>query len=212
MRDRTIAAALLQVLAERFDVVAEDIDSLARCLPPDVRILDTDARSRIARRLQSCSGVVRSLYYPDRPNGETLGEERCLNVNLEEMPFPDGYFDVVITSEVMEHVRHVDVAHREIARCLGPRGVYIFTLPYDPELPETWQLIDPVTDEPLVLPLHIHGDPGLRPTGIKSYRVFGRDIVDDMRAAGLETRFSPVDAPGTGIHGGDLFLAVRQVT
>lgn len=212
MRDRTLAAALLQVMAERFGVEADDIDSLARHLPTDVRILDTDARSRIARRLESCPGVVRSLYYPDRPNGESLGEERCLNVDLEAMPFPDGHFDVVITSEVMEHVRHVDVAHREIARCLSPRGVYIFTLPYDPELAETWQLIDPVTDEPLVLPLHIHGDPGLRPTGIKSYRVFGRDIVDDMHAAGLETRFCPVDAPQTGIHDGDLFLAERRAT
>ncbi len=130
-----------------------------------------------------------------------------VNVDLEQMPFEDDRFDLVITSEVMEHVRHVDVAHREVARCLAPGGRYLFTVPYDPDLAETLVLIDPATDEPLVLPMHIHGDPGLREAGIKSYRVFGRDIVDDLREWGLDARFAPVHDPARGIWDGDLFVA-----
>lgn len=211
MRDRTIAAGVLDVARERFGVDATTIDELAGRLPAHVRILDTDAQSRFGRRLARAGGVVRSLYVPDRADGELLedphGEVR--NVDLERMPFADESFDLVITSEVMEHVRFVDTAHREIRRCLAPGGTYLFTVPYDDALAETWRLIDPETDEPLVLPLHLHGDPGLRPSGIKSYRVFGRDLVDDLRAAGLEGRYAPVDDPAVGVWGGDLFVATR---
>jgi SAM-dependent methyltransferase len=211
MRDRVLAAGLLDALRDR-GVVAETVDELVGRLPEGVRILDTDAHSRIARRLQGHPGMIRSLYLPGRANGERLDDDRMLNVDLEQMPFPDGHFDVVITSEVMEHVRHVDTAHREIARCLKADGVYLFTVPYDPELASTWVLIDPETDEELVSPPHVHGDPMIREAGIKAYRVFGRDIVDDLERAGLRAGFAPVDRPELGIFDGDLFVAARVVT
>ena len=209
MRDRVLAAGLLDVLAERFGTAASTLDELAGGLPADVRILDTDAHSRLSHRLKGHPGFFRSLYLPGRDNGERLDDERMLNVDLEEMPFPDGHFDVVITSEVMEHVRFADRAHREIARCLAPGGTYLFTVPYDPTLEETWLLVDPETDEDLVHPPHIHGDPMIREGGIRSYRVFGRDIDDDLAAAGLDARFAPVDRPDIGVYDGDLFVAHR---
>jgi SAM-dependent methyltransferase len=213
MRDRTLAAGLLRLSRERWGVEATTIDELARVLPPEARILDTDAQSRIGRRLARHPGVLRSLYYPDRGPGEELEDRwagaRVVNVDLEAMPFPDASYDVVITSEVMEHVRHVDTAHREIARCLAPGGTYLFTVPFDPTLEQTWVLIDAETDQPLVLPMHLHGDPGLREEGIKSYRVFGHDLADDLARAGLEGGFAPVDDPRAGIWDGDLWVATK---
>ena len=209
MRDRVVAAGLLDTMAERHGTTASTIEELAGQLPAEVRILDTDAHSRIARRLQQHPGVLRSLYLPGRANGEQLDDERMLNVDLESMPFPDGCFDVIVTSEVMEHVRFADRAHREIARCLAPEGTYLFTVPYDPALERTWLLVDPETDEDLVAEPHIHGDPMIRSAGIRSYRVFGRDIVDDLAVAGLHARFAPVDRPGIGVYDGDLFVARR---
>ncbi len=208
MRDRTVAAGFLDVMAERFGVAAETIAELAERMPADVRVLDTDANGRIGRLLAQCSGYVLSLYQPERENGADLGDG-AVNVDLEQMPFPDASFDVVITTEVMEHVRFIDTAHREIARCLSTGGTYLFTVPYDASLAETWKLIDPDTDEELVHPPHIHGDPGMRDEGIKSYRVFGRDIVEEMRPTGLDTKFVPVERPEAGIFSGDLFLATR---
>jgi SAM-dependent methyltransferase len=212
MRDRALAAGLLDVVAERFGVRVWTVDELAAVLPPEVRILETDAQSRFAKRLIGLPGVVRSLYFPDRAPGEVVREDGAVNVDLEAMPFDDASFDIIITTEVMEHVRHVDVAHREIARCLDPKGTYIFTVPYDPALAETWDLIDPETDEPLVQPMHMHGDPGMRDEGIKSYRVFGRDLPDDLREWGLDARFAPVDDPAIGTFGADLWLATRVRT
>jgi SAM-dependent methyltransferase len=210
MRDRVLAAGLLDVFRQR-GVDADTVAQLAGRLPDDVRILDTDAHSRIARRLQAHPGMIRSLYLPGKDNGERLDDDRMLNVDLERMPFPDRHFDVVITSEVMEHVRHVDTAHREIARCLKDDGVYLFTVPYDADLASTWVLIDPETDEELVSPPHVHGDPMIREEGIKAYRVFGRDLVEDLERTGLRAAFAPVHRPELGIFEGDLFVATRVV-
>jgi SAM-dependent methyltransferase len=209
MRDRTLAAGLLDVLADRFGIVAETVVELAEHLPPEVRVLDTDANGRMGRLLARCPGYTVSLFQPQHENGASLGDG-VLNVDLERMPFPDERFDIIVTTEVMEHVRYVDTAHREIARCLDDDGTYVFTVPYDASLTETWRLIDPETDEELVHPPHIHGDPGLRDEGIKSYRVFGQDIVADLRHTGLAARFVPVDRPDAGIFSGDLFVATRS--
>jgi hypothetical protein len=206
MRDRMLAAGLLDALGER-GVTASTIDELSTVLPADVTILDTDAHSRISHRLKDHPGFHRSLYVPDRANGDSLGEERLLNVDLERMPFSDDSFDIIITSEVMEHVRYVDRAHTEIARCLRPGGTYLFTVPYDERLERTWRLVDEETDRDLVHPPHIHGDPMLREEGIRSYRVFGRDITDQLAKAGLSAEFHRVERPELGIFGGDLFVA-----
>ena len=179
MRTRTVAEALLRALADDLGITATSIEALADVLPTDLQILDTDADSLLSKRLSGSPGWVRSLFIPGKANGAVLEDERMLNVDLEKMPFPDERFDIIITSEVMEHVRFVDEAHREIARCLRPGGHYVFTVPYDDALAETWRLIDPDTDEPLVDPPHVHGDT-VRSEGIKSYRVFGGDLLSDL--------------------------------
>jgi hypothetical protein len=209
MRDRTMAMALLDWMAEARGVSAATIEELAARLPNDIRILDTDANGRIARRLRTAPGCTASLYDPDQPDGAELSSH-AINVNLEKMPFADETFDIILTTEVMEHVRHIEVAHREIARCLKTSGTYLFTVPYDDAMAATWVLIDPDTNQHLVYPAHIHGDPGMRNEGIKSYRVFGRDIIDDLHIAGLDGTFHRVERPNLGIFGGDLFTAVRR--
>ena len=208
MRDRTVAAGLLDAVAENFDCAFDTITDLAGHMPEGLRVLDTDANGRIARLLSQDPSYTVSLYQPGRKNGSGLGSG-VTNVDLEQMPFADESFDIIITTEVMEHVRHVDKAHREIARCLSGGGAYVFTVPYDASLPHTWQLIDPETDEELVHPPHMHGDPGLREEGIKSYRVFGRDIVAEMRHADLDCEFISMERPALGIFSGDLFRATR---
>src|SRR5437016_14407750 len=52
------------------------------------------------------------------------------NKNIEQLTFPDNSFDIVITSDVMEHVRLDERAHQEIQRVLKPGGIYLFTVPH----------------------------------------------------------------------------------
>lgn len=210
MRDRTVAAGLLETLRSDFGITAATIAELRTTLTGDVRILDTDAYSAMSTRLAGAPGFERSVFLPGVANGDLVDKEGAIrNVDLQQMPYPDGRLDIIITSEVMEHVRYVDTAHLEISRCLRDRGVYLFTVPFDPALDRTRALIDPDTDEPLE-PLHIHGDP-LR-GGIKSYRIFGRDLIDDLRYAGLDARPRVMSLPDQGVYDGDLFTATRLAT
>jgi 2-polyprenyl-3-methyl-5-hydroxy-6-metoxy-1,4-benzoquinol methylase len=47
--------------------------------------------------------------------------------NLEALPFSDGEFDLVLCSQVIEHVLDASAAVRELARVLRPGGVLILS-------------------------------------------------------------------------------------
>jgi 2-polyprenyl-3-methyl-5-hydroxy-6-metoxy-1,4-benzoquinol methylase len=59
---------------------------------------------------------------------------------IEALPFPEGYFDFVICSEVLEHLQDDATGLREIHRILRPGGTLMVTVP-DRNFPFLW---DPV--------------------------------------------------------------------
>jgi 2-polyprenyl-3-methyl-5-hydroxy-6-metoxy-1,4-benzoquinol methylase len=54
-------------------------------------------------------------------------EPELVRANLESLPFADGQFDVVLCSQVIEHLLDVDAGLRELARVLRPKGTLILT-------------------------------------------------------------------------------------
>ena len=65
-------------------------------------------------------------------------------VTDENIPFPDGTFDVVITNQVLEHVPDAGLHLREIRRVLPDDGVvYLAT-------PNKWWLTDPHYKMPFI--------------------------------------------------------------
>jgi SAM-dependent methyltransferase len=76
---------------------------------------------------RECRRYVATQYFPDVPRGTEKNAIRC--EDLEQQTFPDAFFDIVITQDVMEHIFHPDRAYREIARTLVPGGLYIHTTP-----------------------------------------------------------------------------------
>jgi SAM-dependent methyltransferase len=53
----------------------------------------------------------------------------AVNGNALQLPFPDGAFDRVIASEVMEHIPDDTGAARELSRLLRPGGMIAVTVP-----------------------------------------------------------------------------------
>lgn len=49
--------------------------------------------------------------------------------NATTLPFPNGIFDVVICSQVIEHVQEYPLVFKEAARCLVPGGILIVGTP-----------------------------------------------------------------------------------
>ena len=54
-------------------------------------------------------------------------EPELVRANLESLPFDDAEFDVVLCSQVIEHLLDVDAGMRELARVLRPQGALILT-------------------------------------------------------------------------------------
>src|SRR5262249_34574688 len=50
---------------------------------------------------------------------------RFVKANSEEIPFPDGYFDVVSSINSLDHVDDVDKAIAEIIRVTAPGGLFL---------------------------------------------------------------------------------------
>jgi SAM-dependent methyltransferase len=210
MRHRTLAAGLLRVVSQRLGRPVATIREAVAADMADLRILDSDALSPISALARSLPGYVISSFRPQRPFDVEL-EPRHYNVNLEQMGFPSAQFDLVLTSDVMEHVRDVDAAHAEIARVLVPGGVYVFTVPYDPECAKQHLLVDTHgREDRFLVPPQYHGDP--LSGGILAYRVFGRALFDDLAALGFMVEFLDVDAPESLIVHGDVFIARKAAS
>ena len=93
-------------------------------------------------------------------------------MTLAALPFPDDTFDVVITSEVLEHIQDDVAAIGEMVRVLKPGGRFAATVPA--QFPETinWKLSDEY---------HAPKAPG------GHVRIYSRtELSAKLRAAGLD--------------------------
>jgi SAM-dependent methyltransferase len=139
-----------------------------------------------------------------------LNGELISNQNLQGLTFESGKFDIVITSDVMEHVRLPSKAHAEISRVTKKNGFYVFTVPHFRHSYETYFLIkvhdeeDSSKDENLVEPVY-HGDPNSGDAAVV-YQVFGLEIDDELKALSFVVEYTAEKFLHQGILGTELFL------
>lgn len=218
-RYRSIARGILRAIAE---LTGHEFPSLAvfpRNSTKKLRVYDTrppfyyEPCAYPLPDLLKATGwiaVELSQYKPKRPMGEVLAKG-VTNQNLECLTFPDASLDIVITSDVMEHVRLDDRAHREIHRVLRVGGIYIFTVPHNRAWDKTLTRVqvidpnDPSKDVHLLEPEY-HGDTNSDGDGgVLSYRVYGRDIEDFLSELGFQVEYFKEDIYETGILNTELY-------
>ena len=68
-----------------------------------------------------------SQFFGDENLGSIIKGFR--NEDLENQTFADEQFDIVVTSDVMEHIYNPEKAFKEIYRTLKPGGAHIFSVP-----------------------------------------------------------------------------------
>ena len=54
-----------------------------------------------------------------------------LHVDIQKTHFPDNFFDLILHTEVFEHVPDATAGEKEIARILNKNGSAIFTVPFE---------------------------------------------------------------------------------
>ena len=111
-----------------------------------------------------------------------------LRGDATRLPFADGTFDAVITSEVLEHIQDDVAAIAEMTRILRPGGVFAATVPS--WLPENinWMLSDEY-HAPIAVGGHV--------------RIYSAtELKAKLRAAGLEPAGPTAPTPCTRRTGG----------
>lgn len=219
-RYRSIAKGVLRTIAETKGMNAASLCQLSNTLEGGAfEVYDTQPAFNYepcayplpeVLKLRPWIHVTVSQYKPDLPLGAPLSDG-ISNQNLECLTFPDQSFDLVITSDVMEHVRLDERAHREIYRVLKPGGRYIFTVPHDSSLDTTLVRVkvtdpdDPAKDEHLLEPEY-HGDTNNpEAKGVLSYRVYGRDLEAFLTGLGFEVEYGREDQSQNGILNAELY-------
>lgn len=76
---------------------------------------------------QEAKNYLETQFFVGKPLGAKVNGIR--NEDLENQTFKEETFDLVITSDVMEHIYEPDKAFKEIHRTLKPGGAHIFSVP-----------------------------------------------------------------------------------
>jgi SAM-dependent methyltransferase len=127
-----------------FSQASPRLEYLVRRLKPGERVLNVGVGSGHLEHLAAAKGVEIWALDPNERSSEKLRNglgigQRAQVGYSQDMPFPDGHFDSVIMSEVLEHleaeVREKTLA--EVRRVLRPGGRLIGTVPARERLDES---------------------------------------------------------------------------
>jgi SAM-dependent methyltransferase len=226
-RYRSIARGVLDAIRMRTGIAAASIAELpVHADGTKFRIYDTQApfffepaAYPLPDLLRRCEwiDVTVSSYRAESAPGAMLSDS-VVNQNLERLTFPDASFDLVVTSDVMEHVRLDDRAHAEIARVLRPGGVYVFTVPHWRDRHDTFVRVrvhdpdDPSRDEYVTEPEY-HGDANAADgRGALSYRSYGTVIDEDLAALGFDVTYTFEQEDVHAIRNCELFYCVKRAS
>ena len=159
-----------------------------------------DSRLRVAEinRIDGVHDVVRRLphfaasdYQPGAAPGSIIDGVR--SEDLTKLTYPDDSFDLVLTSESLEHVPDLDAALIEIRRVLVPGGRHVFTVPLLPQTERTFPRAivrpDGSVEDRAPRICHPGGD-----WGYPVFTEFGADLPELLRRAGFEVDvlFGPI--------------------
>lgn len=155
---------------------------------------------------------LESHFFPDEPLGKFINGFR--NEDLENQTFPDEVFDIVVTSDVMEHIYEPEKAFREIHRTLKPGGAHIFSVPLINRFKKTqrWARKGADGEPEFLYQPEWHGNP-LSDKGSPVTMHWGYDIVDFIKKyTGAECEIVYYDDLHYGIRAEYREIIVAQKT
>jgi SAM-dependent methyltransferase len=157
-------------------------------------------RGHSALLRKKAKNYIETQFFPNQKLGSMVNGVRC--EDLEQQTFPDADFDLVISSDVMEHIYDPEKAFKEIYRTLKPGGAHIFSVPiinkHNPT--QRWATKGKDGAPVFLFEPEWHGNP-VDKKGSPVTMHWGYDIVDFIKKhTGAETKIVYLD---------DLFHGIR---
>jgi len=162
----------------RYELLAEQlrVRDLAR-----EDVLELDAASPLRPILARARTYYRSYYDPAVAPG-TLRSDGARMEDITRLTFPDHSLDLIVSSDVLEHVADLERALAETARVLRMGGMHVFTVPFRLRTRRR------PADEP-----EFHGDPeSAGGEGILAEWDIGPDAIEILSRPDLELFLNPV--------------------
>lgn len=174
---------------ERYELLAAEIRSRYGSVLSEMEVLELDPHSPLRKILSRARRHVRTFYESLEARG-SLRPDGTVCQDITALTFANESFDLIVSSDVLEHVPSLGDAFRESQRVLRPGRAHLFTVP--PRL-KTKKRAELVRGEILHLePPEYHRDP-LSPEGILAFWDLGPDLGDLFGSE--ELRFSVVRGP-----------------
>ena len=120
----------------------------------------------------------RALPNLDYTTGDLVSPIADVHFDIQEIPFKDNTYDVVICNHVLEHVEDDMKAMKEFYRVLKPGGFAILQVPQDYSLEKTYE--DPSITDPDEREKHFLQKDHLR--------LYGLDYAERLAAAGFTVK------------------------
>ena len=161
---------------------AAEIAEIVTHFPVSARVLEIGAGTgKQALELKSRGLDVEAIEIPSSEYSDCRVFP-IWNFDGRDIPFPDASFDVVFSSNVLEHVPNLMQMHIEIARVLKPTGYAVHVLPT-----HAWRFWTALTSFPTALQYSVAMLRELRPyrplTGQKLRRLFNAYFALSKRLA-----------------------------
>ena len=173
----------------RFELLAAHI---RRTCPNigSLSVLELDDRSPLRSYLSGAAKYTRS-YFRDGIAPGTVRGDGVVCEDITHLTFANESLDLIVSSDVLEHVPDVSAALRESARVLRPGGAHVFTVPTRIRTVQRARMENGKVVH-LMTPPEYHDDP-LDPAGVLAFWDFGPDLPTAMATEGLDIR--PVLGP-----------------
>ena len=145
----------------------------------------------------------------------TIARDPRASMNFEDvtrLSLADESRELVLSFDVLEHVPGYGAALREFHRILAPRGVLLFTVPFDTGRDDT--LVRASLDSSGTIVHHVdpeyHGDPAAD-SGCLAFYTFGWNLLDEVRAAGFsKVQLVSTWVPDRGYLGAQLVVLASK--
>jgi SAM-dependent methyltransferase len=178
----------------------------------DFVVYNTETRGAIHETLSSVKNYICSEYLGGSyKSGDIVNN--IMHQDLMELSLSNESIDLVLSSDVFEHIPDPYKAHEEVYRVLKKGGRHVFTVPfYQTEfLDEDRAIIDSNGNTVSLKEPVYHGDP-VRLEGTLVYKIFSLEMLVKLQRIGFRTNLYHLYKPLYGILGQNaiVFEAIKS--
>jgi SAM-dependent methyltransferase len=169
---------------ERYELLAAEIEKRFGKSLREKDVLELDPHSPLRRTLSRSRSYAHSFYEVGTGRGAARADG-AINEDITSLSFSDGSLDLIVSSDVLEHVPSLEKAFSETARVLRPGGVHLFTVPPRSKTRKRSEIVDGGVRH-IEIPEY-HRDP-LSLEGILSFWDIGPDLPEVISSPTLDIR------------------------